>query len=379
MKTPARHVDFLDYIRGIAILGVFCFHSLGAAFGSSQLPWSGHFRSFDVSRDFLLVWPAMFGSLGVALFFVVSGFCIHLSFRRTPDWREFFRRRFFRIYPPYLTAVLLFAFVFPVSRLSYSSLTDYANLISHVLLFHNLDDRSYFGINPAFWSIAIEVQLYLLYPCVLMLSRRQGWRQALWLLALVEGTLRVVCLTLDLLGASCPRLLNGSPFSYWFSWGIGAYLAEEYLQGNRLPFATWSVPVLTITSFGSMFFEPFSYFTFPLFSLITAAIIARRLTDRRGSRAPGLVLRHLRTAGIWSFSLYLLHQPLLKGLMLLIPASPDRAIATPLARFAICIASWFVILPVAGLAYRWCELPSISFGHWVLRKSRLRLPVIEQV
>ena len=52
--------------------------------------------------------------VGVAIFFVVSGFCIHLSFRRGApgDWRGFFIRRFFRIYPPYFLAVLIFAFFF---------------------------------------------------------------------------------------------------------------------------------------------------------------------------------------------------------------------------------------------------------------------------
>ena len=49
MNSRTSHVDFLDDIRGIAILAVFCFHSLQAAFGFDHLPWSGLFRSFDVS------------------------------------------------------------------------------------------------------------------------------------------------------------------------------------------------------------------------------------------------------------------------------------------------------------------------------------------
>lgn len=377
MKTEARRLDFLDDIRGIAILSVFCFHCMTTVFGSGGLPWSGQFRSFDVPTAFLIVSPFMFGSLGVAVFFVVSGFCIHLSFRRTPDWRKFFQRRFFRIYPPYLFAVLLFGFVYPPSRLSYS-LHDAANLVSHVFLIHNLHDESFFGINPAFWSIAVEAQLYLLYPCILMLSRRHGWGRAISLLAIVEAALRIACLCLHMLGAGCPRLLSASPFSYCFSWGVGAYVAEEYLQHRRLPFVTWSVPVLTTIGVLSMLIAPLEYFTFAIFSVLTAAIIARLLSASAGDRdrAPGLVVRHLRTAGVWSFSLYLLHQPLLKGLERLLSTSEHLMIPSPLVRFAICLGSWFVILPLAGLAYRWCELPSIAFGHWVVRKRREELPAI---
>ena len=51
------------------------------------------------------------------LFFVISGFCIHLPYARAlaaadpettaPDWKRFFARRFWRLYPPYLAALVV--------------------------------------------------------------------------------------------------------------------------------------------------------------------------------------------------------------------------------------------------------------------------------
>ena len=119
-----RRIDFLDPIRGIAILLVFVFHSLGTAFGRDELPWGPWFRDFNVPGSFLLLLPATFGWVGVAIFFVVSGFCIHLSYSRLPQWSLFLQRRFFRIYPPYLVALLFFALAFPITRLHFASWQD---------------------------------------------------------------------------------------------------------------------------------------------------------------------------------------------------------------------------------------------------------------
>src|SRR3954468_23573177 len=161
MDRTRQHVPFLDSLRAIAILSVFCFHLLDVGFGGDQLPWGVWFRDFSLSKEFLFLLPLTFGWAGVAIFFVVSGFCIHLSYLRhaSDDWRAFFVRRFFRIYPPYFVALIVFAVLFPLSRLPFDTAFDWIQLASHVLLVHNFDEDTFLGINGAFWTIAIEVQL----------------------------------------------------------------------------------------------------------------------------------------------------------------------------------------------------------------------------
>ena len=174
MANAKSETEFLYHVRGIAILAVFLVHALGFACGRDELPWGPWFREISVSKSFLLLLPFSFGWSGVAIFFVVSGFCIHLSFKRKPDWSVFFVRRFFRIYPPYVLAVILFALVVPWTRIGFS-FSGAVQFLSHLALIHNSDNSTFFGLSPAFWSIA--VQLYLLYPILVALVSRLGWNR----------------------------------------------------------------------------------------------------------------------------------------------------------------------------------------------------------
>jgi peptidoglycan/LPS O-acetylase OafA/YrhL len=89
--------EALDGVRGASILMVLLYHSTCAAFGYYHLPWNGIFRSFDAPWSFLLLSPCTLGYLEVSVFFVVSGFCIHLSFEKgcERDLKVFAAKRFF--------------------------------------------------------------------------------------------------------------------------------------------------------------------------------------------------------------------------------------------------------------------------------------------
>ena len=99
----------VDQLRGLAALAVVACH----------LSVSAYLRAPNLDGG---PWPWLrmilgFGYLGVPLFFVISGFCIHLPYARAlagdredaalPDWRRFFARRFWRLYPPYLGALVV--------------------------------------------------------------------------------------------------------------------------------------------------------------------------------------------------------------------------------------------------------------------------------
>jgi peptidoglycan/LPS O-acetylase OafA/YrhL len=372
------HIELFDVLRGIAILSVFSFHALGASFGFYHLAWAGLWRNFQVSPSFLIFLPFTYGWAGVAVFFAVSGFCIHLSHVRSGDtgYLSFFVRRFFRIYPPYLLCLLVFFFIPPWGSLAVHTLGEAAQLISHVLLIHNFDDRSFFGVNPSFWSIAVEIQLYVLYPLLLVLISRFGWKRTLLVLAVLELFLRTVGAGYQVFTSSdTPIWLAspGTPLAYWLSWALGAYLADKHIRRETLPFSGQPVWFWTLLSIGSFLFRPTVTFSFLAFSFLTVIIIARCLNARAQPPARHFygLSRCLRLVGLASYSFYLIHQPILMLTPRILHKLSLQAKFAPPMTFAF----WICLSPLIFLAswwmYRILEKGSVRLGMKLLG---LKLP-----
>jgi peptidoglycan/LPS O-acetylase OafA/YrhL len=376
MKKPAEHLAFLDQLRGAAILAVAVFHAFDESFGFNELKWHGLTRDFEVPRLFLFLLPASWGFLGVAIFFVISGFCIHLSHARSQEasFGTFFIRRFFRIYPPYLVCLVLFSFIYPWHRIDFQPGQGMAQLVSHLALFHNLDARYFYGINPSFWSIAVEVQLYLLYPLLWCYARRHGWMRTLAITAVIELTIRVAgaYYSIAFPDTALPRWVTDSPLAFWFSWCLGAAVAEGYLRQHLPTVRPRTLYLLAGGIFAAYFLKPATIFMFPLAALFTAGLIiymlagAQALADPPVSYWPSRVLAEL---GVVSYSFYLLHQPLV-GLVprvfkRLIPGNTHYLVC-----FVGCLAMLGPIYLLSKLFYRVVETPSISAGKWFIKKQR---------
>ena len=377
MHSDRRHISFLDPLRGVAIALVFVLHCLGAAFGYDELNWNGWFRDFHFSKAFLALLPATFGWVGVPIFFVISGFCIHLTYERSTrkSFSDFFLRRFFRIYPPYLIALLIFSFFTPWQAINFGSLHDLAQFGSHFLLVHNLDARSFFGINPAFWSIAVESQLYLLYPLVFISATKLGWKRVLWMAGIIEVGMRVFSGIWILTRGDVPPVwFTASPFIYWFSWSIGAAMAESLLNGTEFPFGKRHLFLWLTLLLAANFIRPVAPFCFLFASLFTASFIAflfEHSKNSYGFQLPQHVCNHLRATGLISYSVYLIHLPIIGIIPLALRKIFPESHFSPMLMFVCCLFSWVPILLVSWGFYRTVELPSIDFAKRIIQKKRM--------
>ena len=319
-SAPVR-LTHLDALRGVAILIVVGFHWLAFTFNRDHLPWNGILPDFaGAPPGFLPFLPVSFGFLGVPLFFVLSGFVIHystlprLARGEAFDARTFFWRRFWRIVPAYYFALAVFALW------SHPPLFDVA---AHFFFVHNLTPRTLFSINPPFWSIATEVQFYLLYPLLLAIRARLGMKRTLLTVGMVSIVSRLAIGAFLLLtgqaGIDCQDakqafLWESVPVT-WFDWCLGAYAAERFFHGRPpIPLrpAAWVVillaPVLTIL------FRPLSAQAFTLGSIAAFFILERyaRAGNTVRGNFTGAVERVFIFVGLISYSLYLWHQPLIQ-------------------------------------------------------------------
>ena len=380
-ERAQKHLVFLDQCRGVAILLVFLCHSTidftGGANDWFLYPLQyvsrliGGKLSFPELAASITLFPFRAGWVAVPIFFVVSGFCIHLSYcqSRPPGLTAFFIRRLFRIFPAYLVALLVFATVFPGTSLPFTKLTHWWILITHLFQFHNFFETSVSAINGVYWTIAIEVQIYLLFPLFLRYARRHSFTRLLLVLGIIELSFHTFSLVyFYTTGRFAPVWLRVSPFFYCFSWALGAALADSYLKGKALPITKVPTVVWLVLWFFCSFVSSVAHeFGFTFFALAVTSVIARHLDRNSAPRAQSLIGRIIERTGIYSYSIYLIHYPIMIALMGLYESWFPQIKGQPFLSFGAAITTGLVVLPISIVMYYSLEAPGIALGKKIIR------------
>jgi peptidoglycan/LPS O-acetylase OafA/YrhL len=375
----SKHVQRIDVLRALAILMVICFHALEAMTGKGSLPWTGDFRSYDAAPDsaFLSFYIFTFGWLGVVLFFVISGFCIHLSFlkweQKAPAKkglqefiRQFYFRRFWRIYPVYLLALAFFTCLRVTNLWTWKGIKMVA---LHAALLHNFNPGHFFAINAAFWSIAVEWQLYLVYPLVILCRRYAGATSTfigLGVFALLYRTYAPIITASE----NWQFALSQMPFSYWPQWLIGGWIAERWVA-RRAPIPNLRIWIyLAIIAFVvTDQYRPASRFSVDTAMVLFALIIEAFLRDPRPlTRFEKLLI----PVGLSSYSIYLFH-----GLMYEMFSWMHEHIyrTRPYLDLSVTLTGIFlIILLPCWLSYRFLELGSVRIGNLLWDRITIRGP-----
>ena len=140
--------------------------------------WEGNAVFFDLVSE-----------IAVESFFIVSGFLIFMSFERSSSMKSYALKRVQRIYPAYISVVLLMAiFLFFVSSKSleeYFSMEWFNYLVSNALFLnflHNwlpgvFEHNTLQAVNGALWTIKIEVMFYISVPilAIFILRKNRFW------------------------------------------------------------------------------------------------------------------------------------------------------------------------------------------------------------
>lgn len=185
----ARNNNF-DIIRFIAAIMVIFAHAYPLTYGNSDYELLNQITNKQMT----------FGTLGVAIFFVISGFLIFQSYTHAPNILVYTKARCLRIFPALIVVLILTTFVFgplmtELSMAEYFSSPLIYEYLSGVLLFpvyydlpglfaHNPYPNS---VNGSLWTIPYEVACYILLAILgIMKILRFSWLLLL-LLVVVFG------------------------------------------------------------------------------------------------------------------------------------------------------------------------------------------------
>lgn len=152
---PVNYFERIDILRGVAATMVMLYHVIVI----------GNFTSFPSWGPFQIIRN---GWMGVNLFFVISGFVITLSLSReeitipTKARLNFMTRRWFRIAPLYYFTIFIFIAFLQPHLLFLSAKSMAAHFGTHALFLHNLFPQTTGSIVGPNWTVALEMQFYLL-------------------------------------------------------------------------------------------------------------------------------------------------------------------------------------------------------------------------
>lgn len=297
------------------------------------------------------------GQVGVTLFMVISGFILsHIARDSDLDVPKFYLNRVLRIYPLYIFIVALGYFVTPDPRGTQTGV----DFLLALLPISNLY-RLHYGIyGGMMWSIAVELQFYLLFPFLWRLLRARGPIVGVTLIAFIIGTRALAYLSV---GAAYD-------FDYFSLFGsIDAFVigCMSQLIYGKLPkqMPSWAPLLVLIAIVGIAHGELHSSLTGPswiawptILSTGFAALLVTYLKARRGIIGG----RIAAFAGRVSFSVYVWQYVVFGAVRPFLPV--DGRIDTYVLDVLVAV---FAVLPVAVASYYVIERPFLDLRVRYLR------------
>jgi peptidoglycan/LPS O-acetylase OafA/YrhL len=212
LATP-HHLAYIDAARGWAFLGVLTFHAFARA----------------PVKNYFLQSLAASGNYGVQLFFIASALTLFMSLesRRTRDDRPityFFIRRFFRIAPLFYVGIVFYLLAWGTGPRDFAPTGIHPHQIILTALFlHGWWPDAINSVVPGGWSIAVEMNFYLLLP-LLFLGLTTLRRAVMAFVISVPITITISIAVARLArGSVDPTLVSGFTY-YWLPRQFSVFL-----------------------------------------------------------------------------------------------------------------------------------------------------------
>ncbi|MEI2678295.1 MAG: acyltransferase [Burkholderiaceae bacterium] len=363
-STSGEHYVALDHVRAVAVMLVFSWHFMHGP------------RGYPVPFDGTPLWGPLVlfdeGHVGVALFMTLSGYLFaKLLDGRQVNYPLFFWNRLLRLMPLLLLVLLIHAVIEAVR--AHSAQAAFSYLLSMVPGF----------VYPKWpnggWSIAVELQFYLLLPLILLLLRAQPrWLIGLVLLAAVAWRAAYHSMTGEVHSLAYFTIFGRID---QFLLGILAFHWRHSFSGLRYGAAVAVVSLIQLYWWfdrsGGFFLQPSYPSPAPLWIVLPtleglAFSVLIVWYDTSFAFKPGRISSLFSTLGEYSYSIYLLHYFFVFELAAWIHHHVVD-ISSIYVAFPVSMLALILVLPVGYLSHRFVERPFLK-----LRKPYIR-PAVEPV
>jgi peptidoglycan/LPS O-acetylase OafA/YrhL len=356
-----RDYDFIDGLRGVAILMVLVGH---------------HFYINPQPGPFVKLLGSFIGTggHGVTLFFALSGFLISWPFwkrkagRVDPEVipRGYGWRRFWKIYPPLALSIILLTPVYIFMRHDWSYLSVAAQWLAGLAFLVPVSGK----LNPVMWSLAVEVQFYLVLPLVFIFLKRFSLKTCFWFITLI---FLAVPVAVHIVTRCSPTFYPD--INSYFPTGLDSFYVGIMIAGLENSGAlqkNWAklgdlglllLPVaLLILSWLTRHPEHKSFWAMESVNWmvkIGAGCLLFYVANPKKLCPRLLCAPWLRWCGIISYEWYLFHQPILFWAREIF----GQAQGNVLKYMAFVGSPLLVSLLISALVYRWYSLPILKSGR----------------
>lgn len=349
----------LDGLRGIAAIYVLVHHARLALTQSYYNGLNLHPEKYEWYDKVMVYFFGIFkfGHEAVIVFFVLSGFLIHLK-QAKPDYNfedfkiiKYIQKRIIRIYPTLLVSLLL-CFLFDYTKYLFiedisTSIFSKYNVYNFVCNFFLIPDSPAWGNNSPIWSLKHEWFFYIIYPLLLWLAQKHFSFSLFIIMGLY------FCFIFDI---NVP-LINSAAYTL-VVWILGCVLAELY-QKQKSHLLKW-IPYLTLLVIPYFILrKPNMYFPFSdiIFGFITIGFLTFIINEKKGITK--LILTKFTWLGAFSYSIYLLHYPFLDFYQtLILNYQPNNILPYHLWYVVLSV---IITLPIIYLIYYYTERFAVNY------------------
>lgn len=331
-KSVPKYIDTLDGVRAIAITFVVWFHFWQQSWLTPCIIMPQWVNTYLGIRQINIEPFVRGGYIFVDLLILLSAVCNFYPYARSialnepwPDTKTFYKKRFMRIVPSYLLAVMIMFIMAVAENKYFNTGLMIKDIVAHLLFIKPFfkDLMMYSPINAVLWTVQVEMLYYILMPWLALLFKKRPYVMSIGMMLITCISVRVFFLFFR-----DNTFFNNNMFTYAAHYGCGMLVCMIYIElcqksqnekSDR--FVKWVPVILIIGSIAMLYYmltdmlnsskypvvqEPQMVLRFPMVLVFSVLVLSVMFLGKTGSKIMGNVV--FRFISAISYNLYIWHQ-----------------------------------------------------------------------